>query len=316
MCGRYSMSYGPGELPVMFGHQGLQVDRVEGADGWSNKRYNVGPQNVEPVYFFSVEHAEHTHLLRYMKWGVTPKWASKTTRLSTFNARYEGIKESKLWTGCVGHRCAVPIEGYFEWKTEPSKAKQPWFIRRKDKELMFLAGLYNVTPEGNYEFTIITWEAPKQLEWLHPRMPVVLTPGTKEFDSWLGTRSSDWDEVKKLLNIYNDDQLEWFKVKKEVGNVHNDGKQYVEPLKELQGLGNWLKQDKAGDEKIVKKEEDAEVSTKKEDPELALDNENRTGSFANIKQESTPPRKRPHSSPESPTTPSKRQSTLTNFLRK
>ncbi|KAG7797891.1 hypothetical protein KL944_004712 [Ogataea haglerorum] len=311
------MSFAPGELPAQFAQHNLNIDRIEDADSWSAKRYNVGPQCIEPVYFFNVEHECTTPLLRYMKWGVTPKWASqKPQRLSTFNARYENIEHSKVWSRCLDHRCVIPIEGYFEWKTESSKNKQPWFIRRKDQKLMFLAGLYSVTSDGKYEYTVITREAPKQLEWLHSRMPVVLEPGTDEFNSWLGLEDSNWAKLSKLLRPHEKDDLEWYKVKKDVGNVKNDGDDLVKPINQESLQGFFKKEDakstKCGAGDSMKDEGENDFASQET---LTLSRKEGV-----IKKEEKDieesPTKRPQSLSSATPSPRKKQHTITDFLRK
>ncbi|KAG7877226.1 hypothetical protein KL906_002085 [Ogataea polymorpha] len=310
------MSFAPGELPAQFAQQNLNIDRIEGADSWSAKRYNVGPQCIEPVYFFNVEHESTKPLLRYMKWGVTPKWASqKSQKLSTFNARYENIEHSKIWSHCLDHRCVIPVEGYFEWKTDSSKNKQPWFIRRKDQKLMFLAGLYSITSDGNYEYTIITREAPKQLEWLHSRMPVVLEPGTDEFNSWLGLEDSNWGKLRKLLKVHEKEDLEWYKVKKEVGNVKNDGEDLVKPIKEESLQGFFRKEET----KPIKSELTASIKDEEKKDSASPETFKLSHQEPVTKKEGRnindfPAKRRKSSS--SPTSPSKKQHTITDFLHK
>ncbi|KAG7826628.1 hypothetical protein KL920_005350 [Ogataea angusta] len=311
------MSFAPGELPAQFAQHNLNIDRIEDAGSWSSKRYNVGPQCIEPVYFFNVEHENTTPLLRYMKWGVTPKWASqKPQRLSTFNARYENIERSKIWSHCLDHRCVIPIEGYFEWKTDSSKNKQPWFIRRKDQKLMFLAGLYSITSDGKYEYTIITREAPKQLEWLHSRMPVVLEPGTCDFDNWLGLEDPNWRKLSGLLKVHEKDDLEWYQVKKEVGNVKNDGEDLVKPINQ-ESLQGFFKKEET---KPIKSEVNDSIKDEEEKNSLSQEIGTHSHQEPVIKKEEKdikelPTKRRKNSTSATPSL-RKKQHAITDFLGK
>ena len=50
--------------------------------------------------------------------------------LTTNNCRIEGIEEKKLFREPLrkGYRCVVICDGFYEWKTEGKKVKQPYFI--------------------------------------------------------------------------------------------------------------------------------------------------------------------------------------------
>lgn len=192
------------------------------------------------------------------------------SQYKTFNARKESIiSGQRLWTPVRKHsRCVVPIEGYYEWqhkKVGQSKKvdKIPYFLRRKDKKLMFLAGMFSKvnfedTNDSFKTFTIITGPAPKQTKWLHERMPVVLTPGTKEWDAWLDN-DKEWDDsLATSLAEYAKDDLEWFEVTRDVGKVTNEGEYLIKPLKHG-NIGDFFgkskKQQIKGEAGDIKKEE-------------------------------------------------------------
>ncbi|QPG74693.1 hypothetical protein FOA43_002026 [Brettanomyces nanus] len=254
MCGRYALPIEPQDLPAEFGKQNLAVDKVIDADKSTHHRYNIGPTQIAPAYYIYTDNKKDKlqakHILRYMRWGMIPKWIKSKDKMSnypTFNARYEKIGENKLWRTSVNQRCVIPIRGYYEWvkQTKPSKTtKQPYFIKRKDNKLMFLAGLYSrsiLDGDEVYSYTIITRNAPKCLEWLHDRMPVVLDPDSEDFSRWLDTgEKKKWNDVKDLLKIYDgkNETLEWYKVDRSVGNVKNEDAKFVEPLV---GIGEFFK---------------------------------------------------------------------------
>jgi len=109
---------------------------------------------------------------------------------------------------------------------------------------MFLAGLYDTVDfedtEGSFHsFTIITGPAPEQTKWLHERMPVVLTPGTKEWDMWLDNNTEWNDSLADCLAEYSKDDLEWYEVTRDVGKIQNEGEYLTKPLKKG-GIGDFF----------------------------------------------------------------------------
>lgn len=262
MCGRYALPIEPENLPSEFGKQHLEVDQQLDTDRATSHRYNIGPTEYAPVYYMrlSIETKERysetaKHLVRYMKWGMIPKWikgkSELNSRIPTFNARYENIDKNRLWVSSINQRCVIPIKGYYEWKKieHPNGKiqKQPYYIKRKDEKLMFLAGLYSrsvIEGKDVFSYTIITWNAPKCLAWLHDRMPVVLDPETDDFEKWLdsGGEKKHWKDVKDFLKIYDgkSGKLEWYAVDRKVGNMKNEDPTFVKPLDDSTGIMGLL----------------------------------------------------------------------------
>ncbi|CCE64124.1 hypothetical protein TPHA_0G02860 [Tetrapisispora phaffii CBS 4417] len=239
--------------------------------------YNLAPSAYGAVYRADLD----GNKLSYMKWGLIPQWVGDLSTFKankTFNAREEHLLDSKMWKPCVNYkRCAVPISGYYEWRTI-NKAKTPYYITRKDGKLMFLAGLYDHNRAYDfYSFTIVTNTAPKELEWLHQRMPVVLEPGTLEWDSWFDHDKHEWSEPelnKTLKATYNSDSLFCYQVSKDVNKVENKGARLIKPI---------LKEDKKTYDAIKKEE-----SMKLEDSEnISLSQMSDEEKNESMKQESS-----------------------------
>jgi putative SOS response-associated peptidase YedK len=203
--------------------------------------YNVAPTRMAPTYRIQKEGGP---VLQYMSWGLVPFWTkeqAKATQYKTFNARKESILDgSKMWSSVVQHhRCVVPVEGYYEWLQKPvvnKMGKIPYYIKRKDNKLMFLAGMWSSVhfEDTNRQvdtFTVITGPAPKNMEWLHLRMPIVLEPGSESWDKWLGNEIWNVKLGEECLKIHEHDDLEWFEVSRDVGKTTNDGAYLVDPVK-------------------------------------------------------------------------------------
>ena len=90
-------------------------------------------------------------VLQTMKWGLVPHWSKfEDSSLNTTNARAENLAEGGgMWASLRGSkRCVIPVQGYYEWLAK-DKQKFPYFTKRKDGNVMLLAGLYDgATIEG------------------------------------------------------------------------------------------------------------------------------------------------------------------------
>ncbi|KAF5314409.1 hypothetical protein D9619_011839 [Psilocybe cf. subviscida] len=177
-------------------------------------------------------------VLHTMKWGLVPHWSKhEDMSLNTINARAENLIEGGgIWASVKGrNRCAIPVQGYYEWQTK-GKEKIPHFTKRNDGKILLLAGLYDcVELEGKklWTFTIVTADAHKQLSWLHDRQPVILT-SHDALMQWLDTSSQTWTpELSKMVQPYGDkfaSQLQCYAVPKEVGKVGTESSTFIEPV--------------------------------------------------------------------------------------
>lgn len=250
MCGRYALDVEPESIPEWFARQEMRVDRVEHAERRSEHRYNIGPTSYAPVYYYKNKNKNKNKNtngedgedgeereerdVEYMRWGIVPPWIKsmeemKKSRYSTFNARYEKLRENRLWRSNLENRCVVPVKGYYEWKRD-GKKKVPYYVKRKDGELMFLAGLYHRGVVEGVEmdsYTVITRDAPEGMKWLHERMPVMLWPG-RGLEEWLfGSGSCD---LKGLLLLCGEEEIEWYCVDSRVGDARKENARFVERL--------------------------------------------------------------------------------------
>ncbi|KEP61108.1 UNVERIFIED_CONTAM: ACR, COG2135 domain-containing protein [Hammondia hammondi] len=97
-------------------------------------RFNVSPTCAVPI----IEEARGIRRLRAAEWALRvpgqPKGEGKTPAYSTFNARAEGLTQSRLYRRLLDtRRCVVVADGFYEWKKPqgPGESKQPFFIRHK-----------------------------------------------------------------------------------------------------------------------------------------------------------------------------------------
>lgn len=185
--------------------------------------------------------------LKAMKWGLIPFWTKRSpdysSMLRTINCRDDSLSQpSGLWTTMKARkRCIVVAQGFYEWlKKGPAGSKQekiPHFIKRKDDQLMLMAGLwdcvhYEDTPEDQklYTYTIITTESNKQLSFLHDRMPVILDPGSDAMKQWLDPTQNKWtNDLQNILQPFAG-ELECYPVNKDVGKVGNNDPSFIIPV--------------------------------------------------------------------------------------
>jgi putative SOS response-associated peptidase YedK len=102
--------------------------------------------------------------LQAMKWGLVPFWTKRQpdygSMMRTINCRDDSlIQDRGMWTSMKRRkRCVVVCQGFYEWlkKGPGGKEKIPYFIKRKDGQLMCFAGLWDcVHYEGMVNFTNI-----------------------------------------------------------------------------------------------------------------------------------------------------------------
>lgn len=85
-----------------------------------------------------------------MKWGLVPFWTKRNpdygTLMKTINCRDDSLQENRgMWTSMKKtKRCIVVAQGFYEWqKKNDGKEKIPHFVKRKDEQLMLMAGLWD-----------------------------------------------------------------------------------------------------------------------------------------------------------------------------
>lgn len=98
---------------------------------------------------------QRRYVLQSMKWGLIPFWTKRQpdygSMMKTINCRDDSLAENRgMWTSMKKKkRCIVVCQGFYEWLKKSGGQKVPHFVKRKDAQLMLMAGLYDsVTYEG------------------------------------------------------------------------------------------------------------------------------------------------------------------------
>lgn len=182
MCGRFNIIDDNGMQALL---------RELGFDFHFPTRLNIAPTESVPVVLQEgQELAVHE-----MRWWLTPSWAPEvSTRFSMFNARSESLDTSKAFRGPFRHKRGImPASSFIEWRRQGS-AKQPYLIRPVDGVFTFAAIWDQWEKSDSYieSCAMITTAAVPAMDWLHHRMPVMLS--LADVNEWL-----DPDTGKKRL---------------------------------------------------------------------------------------------------------------------
>lgn len=229
MCGRFASVSSSERI-----EESLEVDIVKAEP--REPDYNVAPQS--DIYTVRAERDELAQrVLERMRWGFVPSWA-KDRKIGNrmINARAETINEKPVFKKPLSKkRCIIPADGFYEWKPVPGeKRKQPFFIRRKDGELLAFAGLYESwrdpdEPEDNLvnSCLIITTAPNEVMKPIHDRMPVILPESV--WEKWLDPKNDDPEALLKLLVPADNALLEAYPVRKLVNDPKNHAEELIIP---------------------------------------------------------------------------------------
>jgi putative SOS response-associated peptidase YedK len=187
--------------------------------------YNVAPHQEIALVIKTASGNQ----IKMFQWGLVPFWAeNEEIGSKLINARAETISEKPSFRNAFKqHRCLIPANGFYEWRKSD---KQPFFIRQKDSEMSYFAGIYEIWEKANqntlYTFSIITTEANAKMAEIHHRMPVII----HEKDDYTWLTECNKKKLLHLLQPLQSEEIEYYPVSKLVNDVHHN---HPELLKEL-----------------------------------------------------------------------------------
>jgi putative SOS response-associated peptidase YedK len=143
MCGRFTVKATWAELVALYRMT------MDAPPHNLRPRYNVCP--TDPVDVVTAEEGKRD--LVPMRWGLIPRWWSKTikeAKIATFNARAATIETKPFFRDAFKRtRCLIPMSGYYEWQDAPG-GKQPWYFTARDgSPLLTAAGLWDEWKDRN-----------------------------------------------------------------------------------------------------------------------------------------------------------------------
>lgn len=222
MCGRFVGNFSTARLLSEVGEGirvfGLEFNDETGVSTYTDHpNFNLAPTQIAPVL---VREGDAVRLSA-MTWGLVPRWAKDSSRASSMiNARSESVSEKPSFRGLLsGHRCIVPMNGFYEWDRTDPRNRIPHFCERVDGKLLLAAGLWTTSPvvPDFPTFCILTRASGADLEFLHDRCPVHFT--AEDAGRWLADPSAPLE----LTGAENQPELTVRRVNKRVNSVRNNG---------------------------------------------------------------------------------------------
>ena len=260
MCGRASYSARSATLTAESFHSRLQVQLTSATQNDSSPEINdKAAVPIRAITNSNTSPGSTTQIFRNnpfdkaivectpMIWGI-PQHYSRNKLM--FNARSETIYTKPLFLHLIqkNQTCIWAVDGYYEWKD-----KQPYYICRRDNTPMLLAGLWRDECGDSKTFTILTMNAANSnMEWLHPRQPVILWDIDTAVQWLLSPNQALKDSMCSIPEnaVSMEETLHYYPVTKRVGDAKYRGGDCTKQIK----LGN-LKSFLAG-------ATDSEVSSK------------------------------------------------------
>jgi len=222
MCGRAYETYTDEELYIRYGNV-----RFPPIPDFLLPKYNLCPTMNSPV--LRLVHGD----LQFdqMRWQLVPSNEPEfTTKLSTINARSEGVFQSRLYRDLIiRQRCIIPINGFFEWKKDGPR-KRPFKIHQKDQQIMSVAAIWETwrtgKPDAKSSFSILTTAANSLMADIHDRMPVIL--GRSDEQNWLDPEIHEQDTLYKMMKPCPSGWLTAEEISTLVNSPKNDGPEVLE----------------------------------------------------------------------------------------
>lgn len=226
MCGRFVGNFNTEDLVNEIGDAveafGLTL-RVPDFDGPLLQNFNVAPTHVVPI--LRVIGSEV--VVDVMRWGLIPIWAKDASiGAKMINARSETITEKPSFKGLVpGHRCIIPMNGFYEWNRDNPKAKIPYFVTRTDGRLMLGAGIWSDSPivDETRTFALITRDSVDDLSAVHDRSPVEFT--AQDAVEWMSASQAPLE----LFAPQQQPRFHTLQVSTRVNAVRNNDSGLIEP---------------------------------------------------------------------------------------
>lgn len=181
-------------------------------------------------------------------WGLVPQWVINTEQLkslwnNTLNARVETLFYKAAFKDSIKHkRCIIYIDGFYEHH-HYEKNTYPFYIYRKDKMPLALAGLYSEwtnpnTGEYLLSFSIITTKGNMMMHKIHnspklkeSRMPAILKEENE--DAWLLPDDHELKpkDLQNLITTFPDNNLKAHTVQKLRGKSYPGNIESISELK-------------------------------------------------------------------------------------
>jgi putative SOS response-associated peptidase YedK len=232
MCGRYDLDANNNQLALHFDLNELTLEQVT-YDKATFPRYNIPPTSSVITV---ISDGSNNHPCN-MTWGLVPFWIKNMNdRAKMINARAETIIERPSYKNIFrGQRCLIPATGFFEWKRNSDKSKQPFRITLESEEIFAFAGIWDhVTPKNFPEngpvtsCSIVTTSSNRLMKPIHDRMPVILPKD--RYSDWLNPNNDNTEDLLDMLRPFDSDLMSYYKVSNLVNSSKNTTSEVLKPL--------------------------------------------------------------------------------------
>ncbi|MDQ5979657.1 MAG: Abasic site processing protein [Verrucomicrobiota bacterium] len=221
MCGRYTLQQAEALKRLIESLTGQKYEELMA-------RFNVAPTQRNPVV-----RADRTggRSAGTMRWGLAPlRPTGGTTEAVHFNARSEEVLAKPTFRQAVQHRrCAVPADGFFEWKRINEQVRQPHLISLRERQPFFIAGICDeataLQPEA---YALLTCGPNRLMADIHQRMPVILDGDRLE--RWLKPGPLSAGELASLCVPFDEKRMQAWPVGEVVNSARHDVPACVEPV--------------------------------------------------------------------------------------
>ena len=221
MCGRLALHTIPSQFANLFSSLDFSKARLG---------YNVCP--TQSLSALRLSAAGSNLELTNFRWGLVPAWADDlSVGARMINARCETVDQKPSFRSAFqSRRCVILANGFYEWKKVSPRSKQPFYIHRRDKQLMCFAGLWESWQKAETEAvqttTVLTTQANELLSPLHHRMPVMLDQNS--LDDWL--RPDAKFDTASLFAPWPADDLKLHRVSAAMNKPNYNQPDCIEPI--------------------------------------------------------------------------------------
>jgi putative SOS response-associated peptidase YedK len=188
--------------------------------------YNIAPSQQVLV----IGRGEHGPEARMMRWGFIPAWSKTKPAVTPINVRGETVASSGMFRSAFKvRRCLVPASGFYEWRKQPGRGKQPYWVGMTDGGPFSMAGIWErwhgESGEAVNSFALITTEPNELAGAIHDRMPVIIAP--TDYEAWLTVEARD---AQNLIRPYPAAAMKAYPISTRVNSPNNNDPSIIEPL--------------------------------------------------------------------------------------
>jgi putative SOS response-associated peptidase YedK len=219
MIKRYSITLSKNQLSKLF---------TATVDANYAPSFNAGPGQKLPVIT-----SDNPHRVLLFQWGILPFDAVETgVSDKLINARAKTIFAKEPFCDLVQtKRCIIPADSFYVWK-EQFNISTPYRIVSATESTFAIAGVWDSWQVADGDsmfgsFTMITREAPKDLQEYTERMPLILNE--EESKIWLNDRVNE-DFITELLKRPIGIKLKTYKVTNLVNNLSNNSRKVIKEV--------------------------------------------------------------------------------------